>query len=446
MAAAILLALWVRPNGAPASAPAGFLTLGANQPDPSAPLELDPAFPTGARVGPERPAAGVVVCSRLRPVCVQRERGPRPWAELAAFEAAYDTVTLGLRAPPPLPDAGGGTPGLDLYLGSYANLDSPLVVAADLGVGRGDARAAYCIADERRFNPQVAFACVAEALSFGLDAAETPALRRGLSTHLSWLSHGPDPASLGAVELAQARPERALLRREVAPDSGAAALFLAHVESAYGSGRPGEAALSLFAQSRRDEASLGFFWNNEPDQLDVLRYSVGNDPSRFADVGIDFAIGRLFLGDRADGAHHPDAGWLGAFGRVRFDWNIAWDSLPRNLGSSRPLEPFGSSYVWLDSRGAPEDAELGVSLSWEVPARFRFSIVAIDPEGRELQRFDVPYFSSGTQVERTVRVPGSAVGLVLVAINLGGTGPDYPFDPDHEPWEPHGFEAYLARL
>jgi hypothetical protein len=440
---AVSLGLLCGPATAPAADPPPFLTLGGFDPRSELPAELDPAFPTGARLGPARPTAALRACSRVRPVCVHSQTGSRPWAALADLEQAYDTTVLGLRAPPPLPDSGGGSPDLDLYLVADA---SRLAVAADLGTGRGDARGAYCIANARDFDVGTALRCVVEASSFRLDAAETPALRRGLSSYLAWLALGPDEQSLAAVDVAQSQPERAPLTRDINPRSEAAALFFAHVEEAYGSGRPAQAALSLFAQSRRDDASTGLFWNNEPDLLDVLRYAANDDPGRFADLAIDFAIARLFLGDRDDGSHYPGAAWLGTFGRVRFDWTIEWSSLPRNLASPRALEPLGSSYVWLDTRSVPKDAQLGASFSWEAPVRFRFSIVAIDAQGRELQRFDVPFFSSGTRVERTVRVPPAAAGLAFVSMNLGGVSSDFPFDPDHEPWEPHAFELYLARL
>lgn len=428
---------------APAPSPGPFLTLGGFDPNSRALGELDPSFPTGARLGPPRPELGARACSRTRPVCAQGASESVRWAAVEELVLAYDALVLALGVPAPLPDAGGGSPALDLYLvGGWA----PLEVSAELAPGRGDARAAYCIVGEQAFDSVAAHACVARGAAHGLDAAETPAVGRALATHLTWLALGPDTDSIEAVDTAQSNTHLAPLTRDATELSSAGALFLAHVEAAYGSGRPGEAALSLYAQSRADDASTGLRWNNEPDLLDVLRHATGNEPSRFADLALDFAIARAFLGDRSDGLHHPDAAWLGTFGRVRFDWNVSFSSLPRNLAALRPLEPLGSAYVWLDLAAAPPDTELGTSFSWEAPVRFRFSIVAVDAAGRELQRFDVPFFSSGTQVERTVRVPPGAAGLVFVALNLGGVSADYPFDPDHEPWEPHGFELYVARL
>jgi hypothetical protein len=265
-----------------------------------------------------------------------------------------------------------------------------------------------------------------------------------LSTYLSWVTSGPDELSLAAVERAQAKPQVALPKRDLGPLSDAAALFIAHLELAYGSGRPGEAALALFAQSRNDARAADLDWNNEPDVFDVLRAATLDEPPRFADLAIDFAIARLFLGDRADGLHVPGAPWLGSFGRVAFNWSVSFASLPRNLAAARPLEPMGSSYVWLDATDMPESTELVASFSFEAPVRFRFSVVAIDALGREIKRYDVPFFPNGTQVERSVEKPRGCVGFVFVAMNLGGVHADFPFDPDHEPWEPHGYELYLV--
>lgn len=406
-------------------------------------VEPDPAFPRGARVFARRPTATATSCSPSRPVCVHGEDPALGASALSALEDAFDRIVLVLGAPAPLPDQGGPTPALDLYLQRGGEA---LLVHAEPPLGRQDSSAAFCVAEPTGFDPSTAARCVAEAVALRLDAAETPALRRGLSTYLSWLSVGPDERSLAAVERAQAKPQVSLSRRDLSPLADASALFFAHLELAHGSGRPAEAALALFTQSRSDARSSGLDWENEPDLFDVLRAATEDDAARFADLAIDFAISRLFLGDRADGQHVPGAPWLGTFGRVGFDWSVSFASLPRNLAAARPLEPMGSAYVWLDARDMPESAELVATFSFEAPVRFRFSVVAIDAQGRELERFDVPFFSKGTQVERTVMKPRGCAGFVFVVMNLGGVHADFPFDPDHEPWEPHGYELYLAAL
>jgi hypothetical protein len=405
--------------------------------------DADPNFPVGARRGPSRPDVGSALCSSRRPVCVHAKEVPLAERTLAELEEAYDRLVLALRLPPPLPDSNPTGPALDLYLSDDAR---ELEVGTESTLFSRDVAPAYCVVGAQALSPSDPVRCVAEASSMRLDAAETPAIRRALSTYMSWIAFGPDHESLEAVAHAQAHPEAALFARERDSFSSAGALLFAHLELAYGSGRSGEGALALFTQSRSDHASDGMEWNNEPDVLDVLRALTGQDETRFADLAIDFAIARLFLGDRADGIHVPGFPWLGESGQVRFDWSVPFSTLPRNLAGARPLEPLGSAYVWLDMRDAPANAPLAASFAFEAPVRFRFSIVAIGERGNELSRFDVPFFPGGSQIERTLRKPVGAVGLVFVAVNLGAVDVDYPFDPDHGPWEPHSYELYLTAL
>lgn len=407
------------------------------------PAAVDPAFPKGPMRGDVvRPRVSHTSCSPRRPVCVHTSSGVAfPVAFLRQLEAAYDAVVLALRLPPPLPDARGGSPALDVYV---SDGHSPLTVRPDSTPARGAEAAAFCSVGVDAVDDGAALRCVAGASSYRLDSSETPGLRGGLSTHYAWLAQGPDRTSLEAVDLAQANPQVGLLTREADGLSPAAALFWSHLEHRFGSGRPGELTAALFGLSRPDRDDPGLTWHNEPDVLDVLRNAFDNDAQRFADAAIEFAVGRLFLGNRSDGRHQPGLPWLGTLGRVRFDWSIAYDSLPRNLASPRALEPFGSTYVWLGLDGIPPDAELGVSFTWEAPVRFKWNVVALDDQGNEVKRYDVPYVTTGQHVERSLRRLDGARSLVFVGINLGGVDAEHPFDPDHQPWEPHAYQLYVT--
>lgn len=409
------------------------------------PALVDPAFPTGARrFDDPRPDAAVRECSPRRPVCAHASSMEAlPKSAVSELEQAYELVVLGLGAPSPMPDADGGSPALDVYLVEDV---ATVRVHPDPSLGRSDRAPGFCVAPAPGFDLHGAVRCVAGAALLSLDAAETPAIRAGIAAHLGSLASGPGSSALQAIDDAQSKPNDTLFPRDARKDSDAGALFWEYLEQTYGSGRFGELSLAVLSQSRRDEASSGPRWNNEPDVFDVLRNALDNDSSRFADLVIDFAIARAFLGDRSDGTHVPGDAFLGTFGRVHFDWVIDSSSLPRNVASPAPLEPMGSSYVWLDTRALQAHSEIAASFAWEAPVRFRFAIVAIDGQGRELQRFDVPYFERGTEMDRTVLVPKDSAGLLFVSTNLGGVHVDYPFDPDHEPWERHSYQLYVAKL
>src|SRR5690606_15486183 len=138
-------------------------------------------------------------------------------------------VVLGLRLPPPLPDADPTGPGLDLYLTDDLR---PLEVGIDATLGARDSAPAYCVVGSTQRSAADPVRCLVEASLARIDAAETPALRRAFATYVSWLLDGPDARSLGAVDRAQANPQLALLTRDRDALSDAGALFFAHVELA----------------------------------------------------------------------------------------------------------------------------------------------------------------------------------------------------------------------
>ncbi len=161
---------------------------------------------------------------------------------------------------------------------------------------------------------------------------------------------------------------------------------------------------------------------------------------------VDFAAARAFLGDRDDGAHFLESGWLGSFGRVRFDWNIPFSDLPRRVAPVRPIAPNGSIYIWLDLDKVPENVELGFRGEWEPPVSFQWTLVAVDATGKELRRLNAPFVERGTRAEQSLVDLSGARGIIVVGTNLGGIDLRHPFDPDYAPFEPHGCTVYLAKL
>jgi hypothetical protein len=58
----------------------------------------------------------------------------------------------------------------------------------------------------------------------------------------------------------------------------------------------------------------------------------------------------------------------------------------------------------------------------------------------------VPYLERGTHVERTVMDFEGAAGVLIAGVNVGDLSPTYPFDPDFEPYEPHGYTLYVTKM
>jgi hypothetical protein len=364
---------------------------------------------------------------------------------LRALERAYELVVLGVGAPVPLSDfALGGGPALDLYL---SRGDAPLSVGHDADDAmRSDASSAFCTVGADSPTPdRDATCCVAEALTFRLDAAESPHLRRALAEEV-WLSAGTTTsADTRAIDDVQAHPEVTLLRRDEVSWSAGASLFFDYLDTRYGAGPAGAIGFAMFALSAGEPSPAALRWRNEPDIVDVLRSTFGGTPSEYARWWSDFSVVRAFAGSRGAGAEAM-LPWAGDFARVRFDWSIALSSLPRRVAGVHPIDPLGAAYLWLDIDEDPKTTQIGFRAEWEAPVAFKWTLVTVAADGRELARLDVPYLERETVVERSlVRLQG-ARGVLIVGTNLGDVSPTYPFDPDFEPFEPHGYTVYLAKL
>jgi hypothetical protein len=286
--------------------------------------------------------------------------------------------------------------------------------------------------------------CLAELSLLGLDAAEGPGVRRGLATYLSTQVALPNAATLAAIDDAQANPQVNVVSRDLDALSAAAVLFWGYLDASWSVATPGTLPAAMFAMSRGRTTGSLTDWNNAPDALDVVRSALGNDASAVADLVGGYALSRWFLGGRADGAHVPGFVWLSDLGRPRVDWVLNYSSLPRNVKSPKALEPYGISYTWLDLDHVASGAELSFRIDWEAPVAFQWLVVALDREGREMRRWDLPYLERETRIEKTLLNFEEAAALLFVGVNLGAVDLRHPFDPDQQPWEPHAYTLYLA--
>ena len=418
----------------------------------------DPELPSGPllAVRHQRPDSEVRIaqCSSTRPVCVLGV-GDVSQAEVAAalldLENAYRDLVDVLNLPPPLLDGSdGAAASLDLFL--VGGSDEPLEVRRGLvsegGSDAFDSATAYCLAGSEAVDlRRAATLCVGEAVAWRLAPSETPFVKRAYATHLWHVVGAPGAPDFEAIDELQANPQRAVVNSELNTVAEGSSLFLDYlsyrVESSSGTRLP-TAIMSLSASSTEADA---WRWNNEPDIFDVVRAS-------FQDVGmpkllLDFAVARAFLGDRDEGTQMPPSRWTGAFGRVRFDWHLPWSSLPRHVASLRPIEPTGSTYLWLDLSDLPEadreTAGLGFRASWETPGSFAWSLVKVDANGGIMGRIDLPYLERAGEVETSLASLRGVAAIIVVGTNLGGLNA-HPFDPDAAPFEPRGCTVYLAAL
>jgi len=416
------------------------------------PVEIDPLLPTGAPFAAERerPHSSAAACSPTRPVCVHVQgarAGTQALLALRAMERAYERLVLVSKLPAPLADDGqGGSDALDWYLS-----DEPAEIAVErdvLALGSSDRAAAFCVAgasNDPLLLERSATWCVGEAIAKRLDPGEVPAIQRAFASELWWLTGSVSSLDVQLVDDAQARPERALAARSN-DWSAAATLLLDYLESGRSSQAPGALTTSLLSAAVSRTKGGSSEWNNEPDVFDVLRHSVDEDTAKTASLLADYAVSRAFLGDRDDGTHPPFLEWAGAFARPRYDWVIKFSSLPRRVRASRPIDPTGIELIWVDLDEVPLGVSLGFESEWEAPVSFKWRLISVDDQGREMARVDVPFQERGRSSEgRVVNLTGVRA-VLAIGINMGGVDLGHPFDPDQDPFEAQSCTAYFARM
>ena len=163
-----------------------------------------------------------------------------------------------------------------------------------------------------------------------------------------------------------------------------------------------------------------------------------------ADFWIELAIARLFMGSRDDGLHFPETAFAGRAGRIRFDWNVPFASLPRRLSPERAIDPTGATYIWIDLQGAPKDVRLLFHAEWEAPVPFRWAFVRVGSDGAEVSRVLVTAQQKTTSAEKNLDALDGLSGVAVIGVNIGDLALDDPFDPDHAPYEPHSYVLTVA--
>lgn len=399
-----------------------------------------------------RPELPVRACSFREPVCVHAGDETAPEAILGALhdlERARKALVYALGLPPPLPDGSlGGSDAFDLYLVDEAEL-------SDIGFTRG-----HTERDEPRIGEldrASAFAflshdlkgcaressitrALASAIGWGIDAAESTSIRESRAAYLAELVSPCAKVTKSLIDDFQRHPERAIFNHSHDADPARSLLFPWYLDTSLGVGRPGAFPFALTAISRQKTPPGSFTWVDEPDTFDALRVSLAaRREKKLSDLLLDFAVARAFVGDRDDGIHMPETRWAGASGRVRFEWAVPFTSLPRSLGPAFPIEPTGSSFIYIDLDDAPKGARITMRAEWEPPVLFRFAIVGVRKDGTEAHRLTLVGQEGPTSAMQTIEAIDDFAGLIVVATNTGDIGHARPFDPDEWPAEPHGY-------
>lgn len=420
-------------------------------------------------------ALGTHACSLRTPVCVHASRaakgtGAAARAEraildvLAASDRAWETLAGTFRLP---------TPDLDpddlryhVYLVEGASeLGYTEVVARDVR-SRMDRARTFTVLDAR-----VRAGCELDALAarelaraalFRVAPATAEAIARAQTTYLAQLMV---PCASGleadAAMAFQTHPERSVCDPRSGSDDAhaddplalgpmarlfqaGAAAFWSRIDWAFGRS-PFAIVMATWALSPTATEVGVRRWHDEPDAFDVLRVSFKgalSTGSTLDDLLLDTAVARAFMGSADDGLHQVETRTLGDAARVTIDWDLPWPTKPKRIAPRAPVFPTGSSYLVIRHQGAPPGARLRVEIAWEEHALFRWTMVKLDPRGRELGRVGIPARERATEAQMTLVDLEQVDRILLVGTNVGD--PAYRFDPDDEVWEPHGWLVTLA--
>ena len=391
-----------------------------------------------------RPALPTVQCSGDLRVCVHSE-GTSP--EASAVLAASVDVLLGLRAlrlPAVRSDVSDtGSPELDVYLDLNAEGAQAVSDPGNEAGAASDGGTTFVVtpALSRDCRSRHALAtAIGSALLLSQDAATDQDVLAMLGGHLANLVAPCSDVLFDAVDAAQRAPERTFVGtlNEPAP---AAFLFPQFLEDRFGTNEPGKLTTALVAISSQ-RSSKGPL-NDEPDMFDALRVTQRRNGSSLADTLLEFAVARAFLGSRSDDQHMQDVSFLGAMGRVRFEWSVDHATLPRRLAPLRPIEPLGATYILLTLDQVAPDAEFTFAAEWEQPALFRWAIVKLREDGSELGRSEVTPVLGEFEIQRTVRDLSGARSVLIVGLHEGETRRDEPFDPGQFRERPRSYSVTL---
>ncbi len=405
-----------------------------------------------ARERPSAPSVPRAACSFVAPVCVHAGPSVAEHAILRALASAERSlrVMIALGLPLPLPDdPRGGDTRYDLYLveGATAPATAPDGITTGDVWDRASAFSVLPPPDPSagcEFDAAIARA-IAHASVLRLDAGAEASAIGMVSSHLASTLVDCALVDVAAIDEFQRAPERSLTTLP-GPDEPSGSLLFSHfLDDTYGTGVPTGVLFGLLtvAGQRTEPSALHFA--NEPDVFDALRSNSRALGKPFEDMLLDFAITRAFVGSRSDGVHLSDVDRFGDFGRVRFEWAVPYDSLPRRLAPLRPIEATGSTYLWLDLQGAPEDVEITFAADWELGVFFHWALVKVDRTGAEVGRVSIAGINGATHAERTIRDLRGAAGLLVVGVNAGSIDRSHPFDPDDPPALPRAYTVTLYR-
>ncbi|AKU94502.1 hypothetical protein AKJ09_01166 [Labilithrix luteola] len=405
-------------------------------------------------------------CSPRVPLCVRSERtvpGTTILAVLASAERAYSTLTGALDLP--APDVDPDTLAYDVFLAEGETARTTLA-ARDVRSNVDRARS-FTVLDARVRPGCSLDATMARELARAALFRSAPATDRASAiAQATYLSHLVAPCGVAleadAVAEFQGHPDRAITdpnAGEVAPEIATwswppsrtselhmrgAALFWSRLDWAFGR-NPGGIVRATWALAPSITPLNAPRWHDEPDVFDVLRFTFKNalsTGSTIADLMLDFAVARAFIGSSDDGFHQPEWRSVGEAGAVRLDWDIPWPHTPARFAPRAAPAPTGSSYLLIHRDGAPKGSRLRAEIEWEQHALFRWAFVKLDKDGRELGRNVIATSERATEAQMTLVDLDDADRVLVVGVNTGD--PAFPFDPNDEVWEPHGWLVTLA--
>ena len=391
-------------------------------------------FVRGALARPS--AAGLTrACSFRHPLCVHASRTTPPadvLATLGMAERAWETAVGALDLPPP--DADPGTGSYDIYLVTRPVLPAHTALSERDVRGTIDRASAFTVLDARLHGCSRDHAVAQELLRAALFRI-SPAMDLGAArAQTSAMADLVAPCTTADASLFQAHPERALVDTwpDAPLDIGArfgdgAGLAYTWLDATFAAD-PGGVIRALWALSPSKTPLGALRWQNEPDTFEVLRVSFKeavSTGSTVDDLFRELSMARARRGD------------------ARADWTIDWPAKPRRLSSLQGgVAPTGTSIVAIRRAGAPATAGLRLELEWETHAKLRWDIVKLDANGTELGHLPVPTTDRATTAQMSLVELGAAATVLVVGTNCGDAA--YPFDPDDEVWEPHGWLLTVA--
>ena len=406
----------------------------------------DPSLPTGAerarQLALDEPGL-LRLCSATHPICVTwsaEDKRPPVLDALGQLQIAYDRLVLALNLPEPR-YADDAQP-LTWRLSPNSE---PLTVRLRPNLSAGfDTASVVCHSGTQKDLARLAHLCVGEAIAARLDPAETPEVRRAYALQLWWTVADISDEDASGIVRAQSNPQSALFTRDSLAEAPGAALLFEYLDQKYGNQSIAALPTGMLSLSAQRTPSDAWRYLNQPDVADVLRATFDDDLPVWAHRVLNFAFARQQFIE--DSASLGPLSTLGELAQPRIDWVIKASTLPRRVAPALPLQPWGSVYVVVELDVTTEKLELGVKAEWETPVAMIWQIAKLDESGRETGRIDVAFERQGQEFERRLVALEGTHSLLIVGTNLGGIDFAHPFDPDHEPFEPHGCTVYVGKF